>query len=80
MQSRPVMVSVKRSVTKSSRPSRVTLPLTPRSNPVPVRLVDVARKAPLATSKVPATCAVSVPRAFVKTIGPVMKRSFRPPD
>jgi hypothetical protein len=47
---------------------------------VPVRLVDVARKAPLATSKVPATCAVSVPRAFVKTIGPVMKRSFRPPD
>ena len=68
---RPVIVSVKAKVERSSRPASVTLPVTPRSNPVPAMLVEVARKAPLATSKVPATCAVSVPGAEVKTIGPV---------
>jgi hypothetical protein len=59
-QSRPVIVSVKPRVAKSSTPAMVTVPLIPRRSPVPVMLVEVARKAPVATSNVPATCAVSV--------------------
>ena len=43
----------------------------PTEGPVPVRLVDVEVKTPVATSRVPVTWAVSVPPSPVNMIGPV---------
>ena len=71
MQSRPVTVSVKRPVCRSCTPANVTVPVTRRKTPVPVRLVEVERNAPDTTSNVPTVCAVSLPIGVVNTIGPV---------
>jgi hypothetical protein len=52
-------------------PTSFTLPVTPRNAPVPDRLVDCDANAPVAVLTEPATCAVRVPIAVVKSIGPV---------
>jgi hypothetical protein len=55
---------------RSSTPWSVRLPVAPTSFPVPAMVDEVAAKAPVATSNVPASSAVRVALLTVNTIVP----------
>ena len=69
------MVSVNTPVARFSTPANVRMPVAPARFPVPAETGPEALNAPLVTSNVPATFAVSVPCFAVNAMVPAIVKT-----